>query len=1093
MYLNVKNDLITINSLATHPKYKNLNMSRYKLKQLEQENFITIIKKNNIAFVSMTEIKEYMEIKNNITENYVPLQKFIQEVFNINKIDPTDYKKAILQIKDELFIDFKIFRNREYVQKDNMLRFSKNFICREEVLKRLHLSLPNYLLILKKHNIIEFHITPKNSFLSISDFNTLKKLIPSISTLSEKSKWLIGAKIVKTKEYIHVAKKVETLIKIAKRGHFSYFLGNNNKLFIHEESFVNYAKLVKDLQENYYKLPQVTRLFEIKRFCRSQLQVNFIPNLFKLCEDLKIKYKQLDAPIEGEYIFIEKIGLNSFFQIYISNHKIIQQQKISYKTLNYWIEKENIPKLTLHYTLAYYLKQDIQKLFQNTPQLNFNNQSTDNDLGISNYYTLQEVKEILHANDTDLQQIRNEEGLSFLKYKGATLYLKEKINQLKDIQEEAKVKYCTPQFLRDKGYSPKTERNFKKYKVSYLVKLALKSKKRRSFVFLKSEVEAYINSDKVKKTISQLSYDKPSETFLMQINIYNLTFPTHCTFTKESWIDFCIEKLQFSHASKLTIEANVSTLIKCTRHLINSLGEQELYLKTAKEINLSLFNNQVPISHQIPIYSFLNHYYNKLKQLNLPLFNFRLINNPYKKEVVKKDKEIYTYEEYQSLFNYAIDIDLHKELAIDDAINKIRNYQQKKKTKPLSKHYASFWLYVLIHLNNAWRHNDICNFPEIDLDKLHVHSLKDFRNRNLTFHEGQEVINQIIVKDLIVSKTQITNQFFCSQDVTIALATAIIICQLIKNECFPLRNQIIDFGNKYQIISKSTQINFFKRYNNPKFIFENRKMNRTLLSFMYVLLVQKGDGGAALEIAQRLRVHKDFETTNIYIHIPEEELNQLSLQLFQRGHFGYIPNLFADILIGDTDNRDQRTYEITTLNKKFMDIYHIEASSAFINAVLSEKKLVADMILDMGQDSVKDYLFKLNANLLPSKENNIQCLISETGCLYNSKSCIHCVYAIPNFYALSALTDSISNLLTQFTKKFSSTSYAVERTKLANLLYMEMDLLNAACISFGQEAVLQFFKGQKEGYFDLLNSLDDLKTEKDIEEYLTYVPITQYE
>ncbi|QCX97401.1 hypothetical protein EJ379_22750 [Bacillus cereus ATCC 14579] len=1094
VYSNVKKDLVTINSVATDPEFKHLNMSRFKLQKLEKEGFITIKNENNTPFVSISEIKKYIKIESEIQENYLSIHSFIEQVFHVRKNGKiTHYKEGLIKNKDLLLIDFKVFRNKEYIKKIDMLRFLEEFIHRDDILKQLNLSLHDYHMILRKTDINEVKITIKNPFISISDFNILKQAAVKYNTTSNEFTWLIGARVVKDVKYSHVAKKVETLIKIAKLGHFKYFFDTDNKFFVEEKSFVKYAKLVGELQQHYYKLTKVTRLFGIKQFTISQLQVNFIPNLLHICKSVGIKYKKFEIPIEREFIFIERTGLDLFFEKYISNNDIVQEYQITHRDLNYWVGKNNIKKLTFHYTLSYYFKQDIEHLFVHTPQLSLSNTEPRAPFKINSYYTLKEVKDILNANDTELQQIRKEENLDFLYYKDTTIYLKTDINQLKQLQEEAKIKYCTPQYLRNKGYSQHVDKYFTKYKTSYLIKIALNSKNRRSFVYLKSEVDAFIKEDTIKQQIAQLNYSKPTDSFLTQLDIYELTFPTNCWHTQNQWMSYCINKLKLSKAHKLTVEANVSQLVKCTRHLINSLGNQELYLKSSKEINLVLFNEQIPITHQFVLYAFINSYYNELKVNSLPTFNLKMIKNPYATKSKKKDKDIYEYEQYQLLFDYANNITLHKTKAINDAINKINDYKYQRKHNTLSKHYASSWLYILIHLNNAWRHKDVCEIPSVDLKLIHITSLEQFKNQELSIEDAQKVITQLIAKDLTVSKTQVTNRFFCSRDLTISLATAVIICQLVANECFPIRNHIIDFGNKHQHFTETAQKAFFKNFSDSQFIFENRKMNRTLLSFMYILLLQKGHGGAALEVAQRLRAHADFETTNIYIHIPERELDHLSRQLFQRKHFGYITNLFAEVLLGESNNREQRTHEITVLNEKFKDIYQIEATSEFINNVLSEKRLIGDMILNIGKEAVIDYLFKLNCNVLPSREEHIQCLVSETGCIYPAKSCKQCVYAIPNFYALSAITESISSHLKSFTEQFENTPYNTERIKLANLLYMEMDILHDACVSFGKEEVFQFFEKKQEGYFELLALLDNLELEKDIEEYLTYVPTTQYE
>jgi hypothetical protein len=249
---------------------------------------------------------------------------------------------------------------------------------------------------------------------------------------------------------------------------------------------------------------------------------------------------------------------------------------------------------------------------------------------------------------------------------------------------------------------------------------------------------------------------------------------------------------------------------------------------TANHINLALFNENIPFSYQKIFYSFINVIYGKLIEKNRKkLFKLERIINPHQKKIVPKDKTIYNYEDYKSLFSFATNLHLHKRKAIEDVKRQVnqktitQNSSNKIKRQSIYN-YDSSWLYVLIHLNNAWRHKDVIRFPKINLSELSI------QNINLDWLEENE---------------------------------------------------------SYFII-------------------------------LYVSLAcKKRTHASALEVAQRLRAHFDFETTNIYIFIPEEELNDLTHQLFIREHFGYIPDLFAEVLFGSKNDCEQRTKEIVAIKK----------------------------------------------------------------------------------------------------------------------------------------------------------------------------------
>lgn len=84
----------------------------------------------------------------------------------------------------------------------------------------------------------------------------------------------------------------------------------------------------------------------------------------------------------------------------------------------------------------------------------------------------------------------------------------------------------------------------------------------------------------------------------------------------------------------------------------------------------------------------------------------------------------------------------------------------------------------------------------------------------------------------------------------------------------------------------------------------------------------------------------------------------------------------AEVLIGDTEDRNQRTQEILALNATFGGIHKLEATTGFINKTLAERQKVADKIFSMGLDEVTELMFDLQVNALVSNEENYQCLVS---------------------------------------------------------------------------------------------------------------------
>src|SRR5699024_12836000 len=74
------------------------------------------------------------------------------------------------------------------------------------------------------------------------------------------------------------------------------------------------------------------------------------------------------------------------------------------------------------------------------------------------------------------------------------------------------------------------------------------------------------------------------------------------------------------------------------------------------------------------------------------------------------ETEIYSMNVFKSYFEYASDVELHTNKAV------------KLKT------YAQSWLYVIMHLMNAWRSGDIVyGLPKVDFDGLNFNDLEYFK------------------------------------------------------------------------------------------------------------------------------------------------------------------------------------------------------------------------------------------------------------------------------------------------------------------------------------------------------------------------------
>ncbi|WP_175639172.1 hypothetical protein [Metabacillus schmidteae] len=620
------------------------------------------------------------------------------------------------------------------------------------------------------------------------------------------------------------------------------------------------------------------------------------------------------------------------------------------------------------------------------------------------------------------------------------------------------------------------------------------------YIYAIQDVYELIKKEEKRTRLMSLDLSSGFEAFKEILKIEKIYFDINTLETEQYWYGFVENKLHNSEASKNSFADLVRIYARCTKLLVNTIKDNELKDITTNTLNTHMFNYDIAKGTRLKLIAFINVYHKLLRIKNQKTkFKVDKLLDPNKQTIIHKEKELYSYEEFNSIYDYANNLEHHKNKAIDDALHILSN---EKTENAKFTHYASSWMYILAHLNNAWRHNDIIHLiPRVDLSILGIETIEEFRDLNLTEELTQRILLPLKLKKYQMSKNKMFNHFHCSDQLAASLATAAIICTFIANKLYPevisdkgqVSTNLITFGNNRNLFMKEISDSFF---GDLIIKFENRKMNRTLLVIMYLVLVKKGKGSQALEVAKRLRGHFDFETTNIYLVIPDKELDFLVDNIFKRGSFGYIPNLLANVLFEtDESNRAKRTEEIIAIKKGFGGLKGVEATSGFLLSVLSEKRTVADMILKMGRKEASDLLFSLNANLMPSKEENIQCIFSSESCKKPEReNCQGCPFSIPNYYAILQIIKSIKHTMKGIVDSFEqSEMFPAERTKLANQFAMYMDALMDAYSEFGS-IIFDFFNKNVDdtpfGLAELNNIYEDVMkfavNGKSVESYLTY-------
>lgn len=534
-------------------------------------------------------------------------------------------------------------------------------------------------------------------------------------------------------------------------------------------------------------------------------------------------------------------------------------------------------------------------------------------------------------------------------------------------------------------------------------------------------LEDYNNYKKIKEA-KLIEGDNDFYTFLLRLEkhpTWNNGFSKECVYTKEKFVDYVRKSLE-SDSSKKTRDEKIRLLIELgltVKEMLQRYNVNEIYNMSDAEINLYINTLRTETNHYY-LYRFLSLVNDDLRALGVTSnlrFNFENIKKPKRtrsaEEWENAEKDLYDFETYAQVFNYVSNIDLHISKIIDEL------------NKNQSTLHASIWLYVILHLNNAWRNGDCNRFPELmikDLiDEYGINDIYWFENNKLTLPQSKAIVFRVRQWEMRMSKTQLKGAFFCSDELSPAFATAVTILHLYKYQY----NNIIDdseesrlimnFDNHYNEVTKSMLNTFFKPSGIKNFTFSSRKFNKSVMTYIYFLANLKGDNKALIYSA-KLRSHMNLNSTIHYVDFSIDKVDSLSRQLFERGEFGYIPALLAQKVLGEGENGtfEEMTNQVMKINAVFGDIQKINTTARFLNIIASEKQNVVDMISEKSFSECQELLTNLFICDLPSKDgSDIQCLFSKQGCQMPYKeddfSCFDCPYHIPSIYALTRLCNNL--------------------------------------------------------------------------------------
>lgn len=737
-----------------------------------------------------------------------------------------------------------------------------------------------------------------------------------------------------------------------------------------------------------------------------------------------------------------------------------------------------------HNMLTAYKKEDID---------NYNEGLSDVELNIKNgnYISQKEAYEMLNMTRNIFNRARDEYDIKQINYKKSLYFEKKEILSLLKEQEEFYKTYIDKKEMKEKYINENTYYKYGKGLKGY--KAPLIAYKKDNYSSLQSsngechkisDVKELVNNlenikrEKQSKAWKEgtgrdyINHNIEGETYFETFNLRLYDnwdgFSEESVYTKEKWFKFISNKIETMRASRKVSLGRVNHYIRCTKTLklmLEYFEVNEVYQLTTNQINI-YFNIIKTNIIRITLYEFLGIVSGDLKFIlkgKRKGFKMELINSPHSNENKKeKEDEVYEFEVYQEVFNYLTDIDSHTKASIYEI-----------RTKNTVK-YVSTWLYTMLHLNNAWRHGDVTRFPKLKIDDLlELYEIDDFEwflTNEITIEKARAIISRIIQWEIIISKTQITGTFFCSDELAPAIATSIAILSLyhMKNSLSAYGDSIMILGSKHNDVYGSHLKELFKELNNKSFKFSSKKMNKTVMTYIYYLANLSGDSKSLL-YAKKIREHLSKESTLHYINVDFKHIESLSKQLFMRGEFGYISNMLLARVHGEElTTLENTTEQIMRLNYIFGDIFKIYSTVGFLNTIRRERELVLATLAEKSLKECQEILTDLFARKMPSRELNVQCLMSKEGCQRpNLESCFECQYHIPSIYALTTLCKSMMEDIKQY-----HISSKIKQYKLSLAIDRKILLIKEAIDTFGDEYVYNCLNIEAEKFEELIFNID---------------------
>ena len=677
---------------------------------------------------------------------------------------------------------------------------------------------------------------------------------------------------------------------------------------------------------------------------------------------------------------------------------------------------------------------------------------------IENNYTREQLLDLFNISPAGLRNLLKQYNIDFIKIGFKQFFSKEQVDDLIMKKNKYLEEYSTiaemSEYFDDNIIPNSARKRIQRYDVPLYVydrTNTLRLKQSDGSVKISEVIEIAKECSERKKytKILELSGSNSYETFILRLEAHPDWdgFKNETKYTNNKWFQFVQDYLNRTRQHEKRLNGVITGLV-CTsialQKMLYDSEKNEIYEMTTPEINFSL-RNLTTQRDRDTIYRFLKEVSLDKHKKQFQIKNIKYTTKNIDEEKYIIDNEIYSIDDFFIILNYCTNVNLHIKKGL-------KEIEEKGTCK-----YISTWLYVCLHLNNAWRCSDIVEFPVIDLSdiflKNDITNIDWFYENRVSTNLAKIVISRINQWEMIISKVHIKGAFFCSDEVSIPIATSIMILLLYRDFKYIHQESIMIFNTKYNTPSKSMIKDFFKEITIDNFIFKSQKMNKSIMNYIYYLGIISGDADSLVQ-CMYMRSHIIKQTTiDFYLQFDSNSIDELSKQLFKRGEFGGVYDILLKKINGNLRNFEEITEEIDDLNHKFGGGTKMNLVLGFFNSLRKDREELFEEIKNMSLDEVQNLLTNIFLKKSPSKDSiDIQCIYHENNCKKNSTiSCFDCPYHIPTIYSLSLLGEKILNNIEQI----KNTNILPQKIKLFISLEKSKKILLEAINKFGKDIVYE--------------------------------------